>query len=96
MEKKNNRIEIRLSDSIMAKLKALCSAEGRTHDVTDWRNDQKWMEKLEKSLKFVRQRDSQNLSQKVTNFVKNWRKLEKIGSFVRILCGFYVKTSLFY
>ena len=30
IEKKNNRIEIRLSDSIMAKLKALCSAEGRT------------------------------------------------------------------
>ena len=30
MEKKNNRIEIRLSDSIMAKLKALCIAEGRT------------------------------------------------------------------
>ena len=30
MEKKNSRIEIRLSDSIMAKLKALGSAEGRT------------------------------------------------------------------
>ena len=30
MEKKNSRIEIRLSDSIMAKLKALYSAEGRT------------------------------------------------------------------
>lgn len=29
-EKKNNRVGIRLSDSIMAKLKALCSAEGRT------------------------------------------------------------------
>ena len=30
MEKKNSRIEIRLSNSIMEKLKALCSAEGRT------------------------------------------------------------------
>lgn len=30
IEKKNNRIEIRLSDSIMEKLKGLCSAEGRT------------------------------------------------------------------
>lgn len=30
MEKKNSRIEIRLSDSIMAKLKELCTAEGRT------------------------------------------------------------------
>ena len=30
IEKKNNRIDIRLSDSVMAKLKALCSAEGRT------------------------------------------------------------------
>ena len=30
MEKKNNRIDIRLSDSVMAKLKALCNAEGRT------------------------------------------------------------------
>ena len=30
IEKKNNRVGIRLSDSIMAKLKALCSAEGRT------------------------------------------------------------------
>ena len=30
MEKKNSRIEIRLSDSIMGKLKALCTAEGRT------------------------------------------------------------------
>ena len=30
IEKKNSRIEIRLSDSIMAKLKALCSAEGST------------------------------------------------------------------
>lgn len=29
IEKKNNRVDIRLSDSIMAKLKALCSAEGR-------------------------------------------------------------------
>ena len=29
IEKKNNRVGIRLSDSIMAKLKALCSAEGR-------------------------------------------------------------------
>lgn len=96
MEKKNSRIEIRLSDSIMAKLKALCSAEGRTMTAqieemikNEWKN-------LKKSLKFVRQRDSQILSQKVTNFVKNWQKIEKIGSFVRILCGFYVKTSLFY
>ena len=30
IEKKNNRIDIRLSDSVMAKLKALRSAEGRT------------------------------------------------------------------
>ena len=30
IEKKNNRIDIRLSDSVMAKLKALCSAEART------------------------------------------------------------------
>ena len=29
MEKKNSRIEIRLSDSIMEKLKELCSAEVR-------------------------------------------------------------------
>ena len=30
IEKKNNRVDIRLGDSIMGKLKALCSAEGRT------------------------------------------------------------------
>lgn len=30
IEKKNNRVDIRLSDSIMAKLKTLCSAEERT------------------------------------------------------------------
>ena len=30
MAKKDSRIEIRLRDSLMAKLKALCSAEGRT------------------------------------------------------------------
>ena len=54
MEKKNSRIEIRLSDSIMAKLKALCSAEGRTMTAqieemikNEWKN-------LKKSLKFVR------------------------------------------
>lgn len=30
IEKKNNRVDIRLSDSIMAKLKTLCKKEGRT------------------------------------------------------------------
>lgn len=30
IEKKNNRVDIRLSDSVMAKLKTLCNAEGRT------------------------------------------------------------------
>ena len=30
MEKKNSRIEIRLTESMLSKLKTLCSAEGRT------------------------------------------------------------------
>ena len=52
--KKNKRIESRSSDTGMAKLKALCSAEGRTMTAqieemikNEWKN-------LKKSLKFVR------------------------------------------
>ena len=71
VEKKNSRIEIRLSDSIMAKLKALCSAEGRTMTAqieemikNEWKN-------LKKSLKFVRQRDSQIFKTKSDKFCEN-------------------------
>lgn len=75
MEKKNNRVDIRLSDSIMAKLKALCNAEGRTMTAqieemikNEWKN----LKILEICEDNVRTIASQNLSQKVTNFVKNW------------------------
>lgn len=54
MEKKNNRIDICLSDSIMKKLKALCSAEGRTMTAQIEEMIKNEWKKLEKSLKFVR------------------------------------------
>ena len=74
MEKKNSRIEIRLSDSIMAKLKALCSAEGRTMTAqieemikNEWKNlKNHWNLYGKETHKFLRQ--------KVTNFVKIAKK----------------------
>ena len=74
MEKKNSRIEIRLTDSIMAKLKALCSAEGRTMTAqieemikNEWKN-------LKNPWNLYGKETHKFLSQKVTNFVKIAKK----------------------